>query len=705
MKLSSLRHHWVLLFLATAACAWIDEDQFGNRQDQDQDGFYSDQFGGTDCDDGNASVYPGADEIWYDGRDQNCDAHSDYDRDGDGFDHRSYNGTDCDDNDPELSDHLKWYLDADGDGYGDPAGLTKSCDQPRYHVTDSSDCDDSSSANFPGAAERCDAVDNNCDGIIDEDSAIDATLWYVDADADGYGSTAESNHACLAQDGYVGNSQDCDDFNEEIHPRALEICNDHLDNDCDETPNNCEFAAVLYLQNTAQAIFMGKNANNRFGATVSFIGDFDQDGFDDIAFGAEQYGSLANNSGSIRIFWGPGITRDSPDGINQDTRLEYTITGTELGTSGNAYDRLGYRIATAGDINDDGFPDLAISAPGYESDSGLVYIYTGNSLRTAYPPIILSSSAKGTEVGSGIASAGDVTGDGVDDFYVGAKKAAFSFSSAFGEDAVSAGATYLVPGPLTDNKNLLLVETQFRGDGDGADAGRNLDSSGDLDGDGLNDLIISAVSSNAGGEGSGVVYVFYPPFTAGQHILSDSAEYAFVGAGKETGTGEALSNGTDLNDDGYADIVIGSPKYNSNRGATYIQFGGKTYSEINSLYAADWTFIGSLEDTNAGKSVVAGFDSNGDSFHDLLIGGDLPAGGSEATLFQGPLYETGATYNRNDAAAIFYSPSYDRTMPMHASGDFNGDGFSDLLFGQPDFSSSGTMLQQGRAFIQLGRGQ
>jgi len=158
----------------------------------------------SDCDDREATVYPGAPEI--------CD---DLDNDCDG----------------EIDEGAgpAWYLDADGDGHGDLGSSTISCDRPSGHVAESDDCDDDEATVYPGAPEICDEKDNDCDGLIDE-GATDT--WYADADGDGYGDEDRTASACDAPSGYVGDDTDCDDSDATIYPGAPEIC-DEQDNDCD----------------------------------------------------------------------------------------------------------------------------------------------------------------------------------------------------------------------------------------------------------------------------------------------------------------------------------------------------------------------------------------------------------------------------------------------------------------------------------------
>jgi hypothetical protein len=165
--------------------------------DLDGDGVKGDQ----DCDDTNARVYPDSPEICFDGIDNNC------------------NGL-AEEGCPEC-------VDVDGDGYYAQIG----CGTPV-------DCDDSKSAIHPGAAELCgDQADNDCDGEVDESSAVDALTFYPDTDADGFGADTNVVRACEPPAGYTLTGGDCDDTASFVYPGAMEICNGS-DDDCDGVIDN-----------------------------------------------------------------------------------------------------------------------------------------------------------------------------------------------------------------------------------------------------------------------------------------------------------------------------------------------------------------------------------------------------------------------------------------------------------------------------------
>jgi hypothetical protein len=175
---------------------------------------------GGDCDDAVAAVNPGAKEV--------CDA-ADTDDDCDG-------AADDLDADVDLTGATTWYLDGDGDGYGDPLATTSTCDLPGGYVDNAADCDDTDLQINPIAAERCDEldVDENCDGLTDNEdgTALDQVTWYADADSDGFGDAASTTSACDVPSGYTADATDCDDTRATVYPGAVEMC-DLLANDCD----------------------------------------------------------------------------------------------------------------------------------------------------------------------------------------------------------------------------------------------------------------------------------------------------------------------------------------------------------------------------------------------------------------------------------------------------------------------------------------
>ena len=197
----------ISLLCGMAACS-TDKDPFSDEEedwsplldDADGDGFGSED----DCNDSESVIFPGAEELC-DGIDNDCDG--------------------------EIDENVTttYFADIDGDGFGDASVTTEACQITDGWVLTGNDCDDSDPNTYPGAAERCDDIDNDCDTIIDEDVSSD---WYADTDEDGFGDPDNHIEECDPPSGYVADDDDCDDSTPSVFPGASEIC-DEMDNDCD----------------------------------------------------------------------------------------------------------------------------------------------------------------------------------------------------------------------------------------------------------------------------------------------------------------------------------------------------------------------------------------------------------------------------------------------------------------------------------------
>jgi MYXO-CTERM domain-containing protein len=188
-------------------------------------GYVSDN---TDCNDSDSSISPAGTEIC-DSADNDCDGDTDED---------------------SAADVKTWYADSDTDGYGDVNSTDIDCDQPSGFVADDTDCDDTDAATNPGASELCDSIDNNCDGTIDENSAVDALSWYADSDADGFGDPTNTTQSCSQPSNYLSDDTDCDDANSAIYPGATEYC-DTTDWDCDgDTQDDDASDALTWFADT-----------------------------------------------------------------------------------------------------------------------------------------------------------------------------------------------------------------------------------------------------------------------------------------------------------------------------------------------------------------------------------------------------------------------------------------------------------------------
>ena len=264
-----------------------DEDNFGNPNESltacsAPEGFVT---VGNDCNDDDPAIYPSAPEQCNE-IDDDCDEEIDegliveryYDGDGDGFgdsNQPSFNcivqegyvfyGGDCDDANPDIHPYQQelcnnidddcdgetdeganqyYFLDMDEDGFGDPNSPWQSCDAPANYVTNNDDCDDGNSAIHPNGNEYCNGLDEDCDGVLDNDS-LDAPTWYFDIDGDGYGSAFIVANTCTMPLGYYAEDLDCDDTRAQVYPGAQEYCND-LDDDCNGAIDDNAFNALTW---------------------------------------------------------------------------------------------------------------------------------------------------------------------------------------------------------------------------------------------------------------------------------------------------------------------------------------------------------------------------------------------------------------------------------------------------------------------------
>ena len=655
--------------LATEVCDGIDDDCDGLVDDDDPDvvgeTWYLDADGDGwgdsaatlnaceqpsgyvaddgDCDDRDTSYHPGAvEDDCTDPNDYNCDGSTGYaDADGDGW----AACEDCDDSDPSVSLGGTWYIDADGDGYGVDSSTTVACGQPSGYADNDEDCDDGDASSYPGAPELCDGWDNDCDGTVDEDGV---NPWYLDADGDGYGDPAESEHGCEAPTGYVEDDTDCDDGDAAVNPGATEICGNGVDDDCDGLAEGCGLWGEVEL-GEAEVKLIGESINDHAGNSVAGAGDVDGDGHPDLLLGAYYYGG--SNEGAAYLVHGP---------VTADLNL---ASADAILTGENASDWAGGVVAGAGDVNADGFDDLLVGSWCY-SPGGVVYLVLGPvtgtvSLATADAALTGSTSSY---AGVAASSAGDINADGYDDILVGAHNYA------------SHGAAHLVYGPTSGVVSLASADATIesvRGDY----AGSAVCGPGDMNGDGSDDLAVGASSATNSGSVPGEAYVFLGP-VSGSLLLTD-ADMALYSSLSGGGLGETLAAAGDMDLDGLPDLLVDA--YQDSSGATS---GGGAYLVSYNSGAMDVAtsqahLVGIADYDHAGYAMDGGSDVDGDGWNDVLVG---TYSNDRSWLLYGPL---SGTISLDDADAIFLAETsgdwagYAVALP----GDTDLDGYGDLLIG------------------------
>jgi hypothetical protein len=544
---------------------------------------------------------------------------------------------------------------ADQDGDGSPASV---------------DCDDGDGSIHPGADELCNGVDDDCDGVVDEE-AVDAATWCDDDDGDGHGDPEACAVACEAPSGTLTASQadDCDDRDPGIHPSAEELCNG-VDDDCDDEVDEEAADAV--------SLWLDQDGDGHGDPATTTTGCPDTEGWSSSDDDCDDDEPLA--APSLEETCNDGIDNDCDGGAN-DCKIQGDI---DLGTSdvkiiGEEDWRFGYYTVGGGDLDGDGTPDLVIGYPQFHellSNGGRVWVFSGADLSAGiHGPdaavAVLDGASEKDYLGQGLAMVGDMDGDGDGELFTGAHGLGFR-----------EGWVALWSGPVTGSRDLDDADAMLLGSM-GDYAGSSLAAPGDVNGDGVPDLLVGAMLSNIGGTLNGAAYLVLGPVTA-DGSLANTAETVFVGAGDFHQAGyqeRGVAGAGDTNADGYQDLLIGVP-HDKDRlddpGEACIVLGPTTPG-LTSLADADAVLTGEEDDGMAGKTVAGAGDTDADGYDDVLVSAPYcKDDNGRVYLVTGPI--SGAV-SLAGATAIFDGIVDFLTIGNQAAsaGDVDGDGHSDIL--------------------------
>ena len=495
-------------------------------------------------------------------------------------------------------------------------------------------------------------------------------------------------------------------------------------------------------------IIQGDAAGDRLGWSVSGAGDVNGDGYDDLIAGAYQGDDGGTGAGEAYIIYGKAGSDGTQFGTPESEGTRRVVDATSLAPADGfilqgdeAGDDLGISVSGAGDINGDGFDDLIVAA--YEGDDGgedageAYIIYgkagTGSQFGTDVGPegmkrqvvdttnlkpadgFIIQGDAADDDFGVSVSGTGDINGDGLDDLIVGAW---------LGDDESNgAGEAYIVYGKVVTGSTQFGMRVAIKQDG-------TAQTLMDSDSAPTNSVVRRVLDTS---------------------MLAPAAGFIIQGDRGSDALGTAVSSAGDVNGDGLADLIVGSSLGGDGgdfAGEAYIVYGkvvtGSTQFgtvepggtrrvvDVTSLAPADGFIIqGDVEEDRLGISVSGAGDVNGDGLDDLIAGawegndGGADAGeayiiygkpnpaaadGGPGTQFGTEVTKLGDTRQVLDTSSLAPSDGFiiqgdaagdNLGMSVSEAGDVNGDGLADLIVGAPDGDDGGN--EAGEAYIIYGK--
>ncbi len=475
------------------------------------------------------------------------------------------------------------------------------------------------------------------------------------------------------------------------------------------------------------------------------VGDINGDGIDDLALGAPYGGSRLTSYG-YEYSRGEGrayIIFGKRDGFSADVDVSSLDGNNGFALGGiDAQDNLGTAITSAGDINGDGIDDLAVSAAGagqtitnnngysYSDRSGETFIVFGNNNFNSSINLALLDGNNGFKIrgkdsgdllGEHLSNAGDINGDGIDDLILGTPAAGEALISPFDRgDSDHRGETYVVFGK-NNGFNSIFDLNSLNGNNGYTVAGIGIEDSlgsavgiGDINGDGIDDLILGARNASQTGEytfegGAYVIFGQNTGFDAQFDLttLDGSNGFSIPGLDLDDNLGNAVGVG-DINGDGIDDLIVGAntagqtlmgadgAEYSDRRGAAYIIYGKNSdfsaeidLNTLNFLEGAKITGIN--QDNIFGSAISSGGDVNHDGIDDLIISapdvdltGEYSREGESYLVFVSEVNNSNLIVGTPQNDTLNGTPGNDEIIGLQGADTIDGAEGNDILRGGKD---------------------
>ncbi len=343
-------------------------------------------------------------------------------------------------------------------------------------------------------------------------------------------------------------------------------------------------------------------------------------------------------------------------------------TTADWSSTGPDYSDYGYVVASAGDVNDDGYDDVIV---GMNDNDGTAYVYHGSASGLSANEDWSDAAANGDWFGSSVASAGDINKDGYADVVIGAPGTDGSKGKAYAYYGSSTG--------LSDTADWALSNPSLYNG-----FGISVSGAGDVNNDGYDDVVI------AGEYYTGFAYLYLGSASG----LATTASWTASASSEASYLGTAIASAGDVNKDGYDDVIVGAKGYGTDQGIVYVYLGGSGGLSAT----ASWTIMGEGNNDFFGCSVASAGDVNGDGYDDVIVGASLiNSDKGKAYVY----YGSASGLSNSPDWVVDGENAYDRFGHSVASaGDVNGDGYDDVIVGAKNYTFSTS--SKGKAYLYLG---